>query len=161
MLENPLEYYKKLEYFKKTYGYNFIKTIINISSHELYMGNHLHGLILITGDLIFENTQNKQIWGINKSINDSISSKILTRLIEYGINIKNINYYKQTPYQSLIDKKSYTSRYNNNILKKNLQKYLIDDLNKKFDFKLNTTQLTYPKSKNSNQFKKKKVCFNI
>lgn len=137
LLENPLEYYNKLEYYKNTYGDDFIKKIINISTYEIYCGNHLHALTMITGNLIFDLPDSKKnIWGINKSIDDSLACKICERLFEYGINYDDNNYYNRTPYQDIKSKDNYVSRCNNNMLKKYIQLKLINDLNKKFDFKL-------------------------
>lgn len=149
LLENPLEYYNKLEHYKTTYGYDFIKKIINISTHEIYCGNHLHALVMITGNLIFDVPDYKKIWGINKSLDDSFASKICKKLLDYGINYSQVDYHDRTPYQNILLKDNYSSRYNNKTLKKTIQQFIINDLNKNFNFK----------TQNSNQFKKK-VRFN-
>lgn len=138
LLTDPNKYYEKLEYFKDTYGLEFISKIINWSTYETYCGNHLHALVMITGKLINNNKENieKKIWGINTSVDDLLSSKICERLLEYGINYNSVNYYEETPYQISIQKNSFVSRYNNKLLRRILRKQLIVDLNKKFDFKL-------------------------
>lgn len=144
LLENPLEYYNKLEHYKNTYGYDFIKKIINISTYEIYCGNHLHALIMITGNLIFDLPDSKKnIWGINKSINDSLACKICERLFEYGINYSHIDYHDRTPYQNISLKDNYSSRYNNKTLKKTIQQFLINDLNKNFNFKQTKKIVTF------------------
>jgi len=137
LLIDPDKYYEKLKYFKDMFGLKFISKVINMSPYEIYCGNHLHALVMITGNLVHKNAD-KQIWGINKSVSDLISSKICDRLIEYGINYNDINYYKETPYQCAIQHNSYISRYNNKLLKRRLLKQLINDLNKKFVFKKST-----------------------
>ena len=135
LLENPLEYYNKLEYYKNTYGDDFIKKIINISTYEIYCGNHLHALVMITGKLIFDIPDYKKIWGINKSLDDSFASKICKRLLDYGINYSQVDYYDRTPYQNILLKDNYSSRYDNKTLKKTIQQFIINDLNKTFNFK--------------------------
>ncbi len=137
LLIDPAKYYEKLQYFKDMFGLEFINKVINMSTYEIYCGNHLHALVMITGNLVHKNGD-KEIWGINKSVSDLISSKICDRLIEYGINYNDINYYEETPYQCAIQNNSYTSRYNNKLLKRRLLKQLINDLNKKFVFKKST-----------------------
>ena len=138
LLTDPNTYYHKLEYFKNIYGSEFISKIINWPTHEIYCGNHLHALVMITGKL-FNDTQDnleKKIWGINTSVDDLLSSKICERLFDYGIDYNSVNYYNQTPYECSIEKNSYNSRYNNKLLKRKLRKQRIDDLNKNFDFKI-------------------------
>tara|TARA_Y100000741_G_scaffold275985_1_gene215857 strand:+ start:10932 stop:11402 length:471 start_codon:yes stop_codon:yes gene_type:complete len=136
LLTDHNKYYEKLEYFKNIYGLEFISKIINWSSYETYCGNHLHALVMITGKLINDTQENieKKIWGINTSVDDLLSSKICERLFEYGINYNSVNYYEETPYQCCIQNNSFTSRYNNKLLKTTLRKQLIHDLNKNFDF---------------------------
>lgn len=135
LLNNPYKYYKQLESYRKTFGIEFIKKVININTYEIYSGNHLHALVMITGDLVFSTPdEKKQIWGINKSLSDSVASEICLRLLEYGVDYNCINYYKENPYKSCIENSNYTSRYNNKLIKRKLRDKLINDLDKKVAF---------------------------
>ncbi len=130
LLDDPLEYYNKLEYYKNKFGEDFIKKIINISTYEIYCGNHLHALVMITGNLVFDLPESKNIWGSNKSLDDSFASKISKRLLDYGIDYTKVDYYDRTPYQNISLKDNFSARYNNKILKKTILQFLINDLNK-------------------------------
>ena len=33
--------------YRKTFGIQFIKKVININTYEIYCGNHLHALVMI------------------------------------------------------------------------------------------------------------------
>ena len=91
------------------------------------MGNLLHALIYLTGDLVYNDIG--EIFGANISINEELGIKILEKLIEYNTDIYFENYYEETPLQNL-KSNSYTKRKNNENFKKKLEKYYIDDLNK-------------------------------
>ena len=135
LLDNPYKYYKQLESYRKTFGIQFIKKVININTYEIYCGNHLHALVMITGNLVYSTSDEKKtIWGINKSLSDSVALKICKRLLEYGVDYNYLNYYNENPYQSCIDNSAYTSRYNNKLLKRKLRDKMIKDLNQKFEF---------------------------
>ena len=124
---DPEKHYEYLCNLKNTYDYNFIKKLVDYNYHEAYMGNLLHALIYLTGDLVYNDIG--EIFGANTSINEELGIKILEKLIEYNTDIYFENYYEETPLQNL-KSNSYTKRKNNENFKKKLEKYYIDDLNK-------------------------------
>ena len=91
LLIDPAKYYEKLQYFKDMFGLEFINKVINMSPYEIYCGNHLHALVMITGNLVYSTSDEKKtIWGINKSLSDSVALKICRRLLEYGVDYQNV-----------------------------------------------------------------------
>jgi len=128
LLENPEKYYDELCDLKNKYNMELIKKIIDCTHYESYMGNHLHSLIYVVGDLFYEESKEKQIFGTKISVSEDLGIKILDKLVEYNIDLYNENYYKETPIQNL-KSDGYTKRKNNLKFKKKLEKYYIDDLN--------------------------------
>ena len=61
LLENPENYYEELCDLKNKYNVNLIKKILDCSHYQSYMGNHLHSLIFVVGDLFYEETKEKNI----------------------------------------------------------------------------------------------------
>ena len=127
--KNPKEYYEKLCELKDKYDMDIIKKIVDCQHYECYMGHHLHALIYIVGDLYYEDSKQKNIYGTKITVSEDIGIKILEKLIEYNIDLYSENYYNETPLQNL-SAEGFTRRKNNTQFKKNLQQYYIDDLNK-------------------------------
>ena len=128
LLENPEKYYKELCDLKNKYNMDLIKKILNCSHYQSYMGNHLHSLVYVVGDLFYEETKEKDIFGSKISVSEDLGIKILDKLVEYNIDLYAENYYQETPLQNL-KSDGYTKRKNNLKFKKKLEKYYIDDLN--------------------------------
>jgi hypothetical protein len=127
LLENSEKYYEELCDLKNKYNMKLIKKIIDCTHYESYMGNHLHSLIYVVGDLFYEESKEKQIFGTKISVSEDLGIKILDKLVEYNIDLYNENYYKETPIQNL-KSGGYSKRKNNLKFKKKLEKYYIDDL---------------------------------
>tara|TARA_B100001996_G_C18386270_1_gene487304 strand:+ start:137 stop:622 length:486 start_codon:yes stop_codon:yes gene_type:complete len=123
---DPEKHYEYLCDLKNKYDCDFIKKLVDCTYHEAYMGNLLHALICLTGDLVCND--GRKIFGVNSSIHEELGIKILEKLIEYNTNIYFKNYYEETPLQNL-KSNGYTKRKNNEKFKKKLEKYYIDDLN--------------------------------
>lgn len=128
LLENSEKYYKELCDLKNKYNMDLIKKILNCSHYQSYMGNHLHSLVYVVGDLFYEETKEKNIFGSKISVSEDLGIKILDKLVEYNIDLYAENYYQETPLQNL-KSDGYTKRKNNLKFKKKLEKYYIDDLN--------------------------------
>ena len=128
LLENPEKYYEELCDLKNKYNIDLIKKILNCSHYQSYMGNHLHSLVYVVGDLFYEETKEKNIIGSKISVSEDLGIKILDKLVEYNIDLYAENYYQETPLQNL-KSDGYTKRKNNLKFKKKLEKYYIDDLN--------------------------------
>ena len=128
LLENPEKYYEELCDLKNKYNMDLIKKILNCSHYQSYMGNHLHSLVYVVGDLFYEETKEKNIFGSKISVSDDLGIKILDKLVEYNIDLYAENYYEESPLQNL-KSQGYTKRKNNLKFKKKLEKYYIDDLN--------------------------------
>ena len=128
LLKNPEKYYDELCDLKNKYNMELIKKIIDCTHYESYMGNHLHSLIYVVGDLFYEESKKKQIFGTKISVSEDLGIKILDKLVEYNIDLYSENYYQETPIQNL-KSDGYSKRKNNLKFKKKLEKYYIDDLN--------------------------------
>ena len=128
LLENPEKYYEELCDLKNKYNMDLIKKILDCSHYQSYMGNHLHSLIYVVGDLFYEETKEKNIFGSKISVSEDLGIKILDKLVEYNIDLYSENYYEESPLQNL-KSQGYTKRKNNLKFKKKLEKYYIDDLN--------------------------------
>ena len=128
LLENPEKYYEELCDLKNKYNMDLIKKILNCSHYQSYMGNHLHSLVYVVGDLFYEETKEKNIFGSKISVSEDLGIKILDKLVEYNIDLYSENYYQETPIQNL-KSDGYTKRKNNLKFKKKLEKFYIDDLN--------------------------------
>jgi len=92
------------------------------------MGNHLHAIIYVVGDLVNKNIPNG-IYGSKISVPEDIGILILGKLIEYNIDLYDENYYNELPLKNLMSD-GLTKRKNNTKFKKTLQDYYIRDLNK-------------------------------
>lgn len=128
LLKNPEKYYEELCDLKNKYNMDLIKKILNCSHYQSYMGNHLHSLVYVVGDLFYEETKEKNIIGSKIFVSEDLGIKILDKLVEYNIDLYAENYYQETPLQNL-KSDGYTKRKNNLKFKKKLEKYYIDDLN--------------------------------
>ena len=128
LLENPEKYYEELCDLKNKYNMDLIKRIIDCQHYQSYMGNHLHSLIYVVGDLFYEESKEKQVFGSKISVSEDLGIKILDKLVEYNIDLYAENYYEESPLQNL-KSDGYTKRKNNLKFKKKLEKYYIDDLN--------------------------------
>jgi len=128
LLENPEKYYEELCDLKNKYNMDLIKKILNCSHYQSYMGNHLHSLVYVVGDLFYEETKEKNIFGSKISVSEDLGIKILDKLVEYNIDLYAENYYEESPLQNLKNP-GYTKRKNNLKFKKKLEKFYIDDLN--------------------------------
>lgn len=91
------------------------------------MGNHLHALIYVVGDLVEKPMD--AVYGTKTSVSEELGIKILEKFIEYDVDFNSENYYNETPLQN-INSNGYTKRKNNNKFKKKLQDYYINNLNK-------------------------------
>ena len=127
LLENPEKYYEELCDLKNKYNMDLIKRIIDCQHYQSYMGNHLHSLIYVVGDLFYEEAK-KDIFGSQITVSEDLGIKILDKLVEYNIDLYAENYYEESPLQNL-KSDGYTKRKNNLKFKKKLEKYYIDDLN--------------------------------
>ena len=74
-----------------------IKKIIDCTHYESYIGNHLHSLTYVVGDLFYEDSKEKQIFGTKISVSEDLGIKILDKLVEYNIDLYDENYYKRNP----------------------------------------------------------------
>ena len=128
LLENPEKYYEELCDLKNKYNMDLIKKILDCSHYQSYMGNHLHSLIYVVGDLFYEETKEKNIFGSKIAVSEDLGIKILDKLVEYNIDLYAENYYEESPLQNL-KSDGYSKRKNNLKFKKKLEKYYIDDLN--------------------------------
>ena len=128
LLENPEKYYEELCDLKNKYNMDLIKKSLDCSHYQSYMGNHLHSLVYVVGDLFYEETKEKNIFGSKISVSEDLGIKILDKLVEYNIDLYAENYYEETPLQNL-KSDGYTKRKNNLKFKKKLEKYYIVDLN--------------------------------
>ena len=140
LLENPEKYYEELCDLKKKYNMDLIKKILDCSHYQSYMGNHLHSLIYVVGDLFYEETKEKNIFGSKIAVSEDLGIKILDKLVEYNIDLYAENYYKETPLQNL-NSGGYTKRKNNLKFKKKLQDYYIRDLDTTLPSKSKNTNL--------------------
>ena len=128
LLENPEKYYEELCDLKNKYNMDLIKKILNCSHYQSYMGNHLHSLVYVVGDLFYEETKEKNIFGSKIVVSEDLGIKILDKLVEYNIDLYAENYYEESPLQNL-KSDGYSKRKNNLKFKKKLEKYYIVDLN--------------------------------
>lgn len=128
LLENPEKYYEELCDLKNKYTMDIIKKILDCQNYECYMGNHLHALIYVVGDLSDEKSKEKNVFGSNTSVSEELGIKILDELVEYNIDLYDENYYEETPLQNL-KSNGFTKRKNNLHFKKNLETYYINYLN--------------------------------
>lgn len=128
LLENPEKYYEELCDLKNKYNMDLIKKILDCSHYQSYMGNHLHSLIYVVGDLFYEETKEKNIFGSKIAVSEDLGIKILDKLVEYNIDLYAENYYEESPLQNL-KSDGYSKRKNNLKFKKKLEKYYIVDLN--------------------------------
>ena len=62
LLENPEKYYEELCDLKNKYNMDLIKKFLNCSHYQSYMGNHLHSLVYVVGDLFYEDSSEKNIF---------------------------------------------------------------------------------------------------
>ena len=127
LLENPEKYYEELCNLKNKYNMDLIKKILDCSHYQSYMGNHLHSLIYVVGDLFYEETKEKNIFGSKITVSEDLGIKILDKLVEYNIDLYDENYYEESPLQNL-NSDGYTKRINNLKFKKKLQEYYIHNL---------------------------------
>lgn len=121
------KYYNKLCNLKETYTDENIKKLLNDTHYICYMGNHLHALIYLVGDLVEKPLDD--VYGTKSSISEELGIKILEKFIEYNVDFYSENYYNETPLKN-INSNGYTKRKNNNKFKKKLQDYYITRLNK-------------------------------
>ena len=140
LLENPEKYYEELCDLKNKYNMDLIKKILDCTHYQSYMGNHLHSLIYVVGDLFYEDSEKKQIFGSKITISEDLGIKILDKLVEYNIDLYDENYYKETPLQNL-KSDGYTKRKNNLKFKKKLQEYYIRNLDTTLPSKSKNTKL--------------------
>ena len=96
LLENPEKYYEELCDLKNKYNMDLIKRIIDCQHYQSYMGNHLHSLIYVVGDLFYEETKEKNIFGSKIAVSEDLGIKILDKLVEYNIDLYAENYYEDT-----------------------------------------------------------------
>ena len=128
ILENDGEkYYKELCNLKEKYTNEEIKKLLNDTLYICYMGNHLHALIYVVGDLVQKPSDG--VYGTKTSVSEELGVKILEKFIEYDVDFYSENYYNETPLQNL-NSNGYTQRKNNNKFKKKLKNYYINNLNK-------------------------------
>jgi len=125
---NPEEYYTYLCNLKNNYSPDYIKEIVDCVDYNCYMGNHLHAIIYVVGDLVNKNIPNG-IYGSKISVPEDVGILIIDKLVEYNIDLYNENYYDELPLKNLMSN-GHTKRKNNTKFKKILQDHYIRDLNK-------------------------------
>ena len=131
LLENNyIAYYNTLCDLELQFDKHIIKKIVDNSAYRTYLGNQLHALIYLTGDLANVSTEKTNIYGSKSLIPDEFSIKIFNKLVEYNINVYQQNYYEQTPLQNIMCEECYSYRINNNKLKKAIRNKYIYDLDK-------------------------------
>ena len=124
---NGEEYYKELCNLKEKYTNEEIKKLLNDTHYISYMGNHLHALIYLVGDLVKKPMDG--VYGTKTSVSEELGIKILEKFIEYDMDFNSKNYYNETPLEN-INSNGYTKRKNNNKFKKELENYYINNVNK-------------------------------
>ena len=130
LLENNyIAYYNTLCDLEIQYDKTTIKKIVDNSAYRTYLGNQLHALIYLTGDLENESSKKYNIYGSTSLIPEEFSIKIFNKLVEYNIDIYQKNYYEQTPLQNIMCTECYSYRINNNKLKNAIKNKYISDLN--------------------------------
>ena len=80
-------------------------------------------LTYVVGDLFYEDSKEKQIFGTKISVSEDLGIKILDKLVEYNIDLYDENYYQETPLQNL-NSDGYTKRKNNLKFKKKITRIL-------------------------------------
>lgn len=130
LLENNyIKYYDTLCNLKDTYDTDTIKKIVDYDAYRTYFGNHLHSLIYLTGDLKELPPDNAtNFYGYNSVIPEDFAIKIFNKLLEYNVNVYQLNYYNQNPLQNIMCDSCLTQRINNNKLKKLIKNKYIRDL---------------------------------
>jgi len=126
--ENPDKYYEDLCALKNEYSSDIIKNIVDCVDYNCYMGNHLHAIIYVVGDLVNKDIPNG-IYGAKIAVHEDVGILILDKLVEYNIDLYNENYYDELPLKNLMSN-GHTKRKNNTKFKKILQDHYIRDLNK-------------------------------
>ena len=120
-----LSYYEKLCNLENLYDKSTIKKIIDYPLYDIYYGNQLHALIYITGTL--EESVSEPIYGIYQSVPEDYAIKIFQKLLEYNIDLYQINYYNENILQNINCDYTLTKRFNNLNFKKRLHDIIINN----------------------------------
>lgn len=110
---------------KNFYKKNTIKNIIDYPLFDTYYGNQLHALIYVTGTL--ENSVAEPIYGVYTSVPEDYGIKIFKKLLEYNIDLYQINYYNENILQNINCDYTITKRINNTKFKKMLHDIIVSN----------------------------------
>lgn len=120
-----LSYYEKLCNLENLYNKNTIKKIIDYPLYDIYYGNQLHALIYVTGKI--ETFTPISIYGIYQSVPEDYAIKIFKKLLEYNIDLYQINYYNENILENINCDYTLTKRFNNLNFKKMLHNIIINN----------------------------------
>ena len=120
-----LSYYERLCNLENLYDKSTIKKIIDYPLYDIYYGNQLHALIYITGTL--EESVSEPIYGIYQSVPEDYAIKIFKKLLEYNIDLYQINYYNENILENINCDYTLTKRFNNLNFKKMLHDIIINN----------------------------------
>ena len=118
-------YYEKLCDLENIYDKNIIEFIVNHTSYNSYFGNQLHALIYVTGTL--EESVSDPIYGVYTSVPEEYGIKIFKKLLEYNIDLYQINYYNENILQNINCDYAMTKRINNTKFKKVLHDIIVSN----------------------------------
>ncbi len=120
-----LSYYERLCNLENLYDKNTIKKIIDYPLYNTYYGNQLHALIYVTGTL--EESVSEQIYGVYTSVPEDHGIKIFKKLLEYNIDLYQINYYNENILQNINCDYTMTKRINNTKFKKMIHDIIVSN----------------------------------
>lgn len=127
--KDPEKAYKELCELKNKYDMDFISKVVNISHYCAYMGNLLHCVIYMVGDLVYEESIEEDMYGTKNKISEELGIQFLEKLIEYNIDIHCNSYYNENALECM-NSHSYIKRKNNKKFKNKLMDYYIHELDK-------------------------------
>ena len=120
-----LSYYERLCNLENLYNKSIIKKIIDYPLYDTYYGNQLHALIYVTGTL--EESVSEPIYGVYTSVPEEYGIKIFKKLLEYNINLYQINYYNENILQNINCDYAIARRINNTRFKKMLHDIIVSN----------------------------------
>ncbi len=121
--------YKELCELRNKYDMDFIYKVVNISHYYVNMGKLLHCVIYMVGDLVYEESIEKNMYGTKNKISEELGIQLLEKLIEYNVDIYSETYYNENALECL-NSDSGTKRKNNKKFKNKLMNYYIRELDK-------------------------------
>ena len=120
-----LSYYERLCNLENFYKKNTIKKIIDYPLFDTYYGNQLHALIYVTGTL--EESVSEPIYGVGTSVPEDYGIKIFKKLLEYNIDLYQINYYNENILQNINCDYAIVKRINNTKFKNLLHDIIVNN----------------------------------